>query len=41
MKEENKKIFAANTGYTGFLQGDWTVISKMPQEIIEKTVILN
>ncbi|MCC9021919.1 hypothetical protein [Bacillus nakamurai] len=26
----------ANTGHTGFLQGDWKVISKMPQEIIEK-----
>lgn len=36
MKEENKKIFAANTGHTSFLQGDWKVISKMPQEMIEK-----
>ncbi|MCC9021911.1 Imm26 family immunity protein [Bacillus nakamurai] len=36
MKEEKKKIFVANTGYTGLLQGDWKVISKMPQEVIEK-----
>ncbi len=36
MKEE-RKLFVANTGYTGLLQGDWNIISKMPRNIIEKT----
>ncbi|MCY7814705.1 hypothetical protein [Bacillus haynesii] len=35
LKEENK-LFVANTGYTGFLQDDWKVVSKATQDLLKQ-----
>lgn len=35
LKQENK-LFVANTGYTGFFQGDWKVVSKATQDLLKQ-----
>ncbi|MDK2599762.1 hypothetical protein QO179_13370 [Bacillus stercoris] len=36
MAEKQRTLFIANTGYTGFLQGSWKVVSKVPIDLMRK-----
>ncbi|MCY8870235.1 hypothetical protein [Bacillus inaquosorum] len=36
MAEKQRALFIANTGYTGFLQGNWKVVSKVPIDLMKK-----
>ncbi|CUB14691.1 hypothetical protein BN2127_JRS9_00675 [Bacillus subtilis] len=36
MAEKQRTLFIANTGYTGFLQGNWKVVSKVPIDLMKK-----
>ncbi|WP_286059270.1 hypothetical protein [Bacillus mojavensis] len=36
MAERQRTLFVANTGLTGFLKGNWKVVSKVPIDLMKK-----